>query len=140
MPGITDVDAIEPWEYSLYIPHDARAVPITRRTLRLILTAHGLPGLLDVAELLATELITNAVRHTKGPAALRIHWADGILRIGAWDTDPTPPAPVLRLTEVPETGRGLDLVHHCADKWGWYPLLSAGDLGKYVWCELAAAA
>ncbi|ARF55729.1 ATP-binding protein [Streptomyces gilvosporeus] len=140
MPEIADVDATEPWEYSLYIPHDPRAVPITRHTLRLVLTAHGLAGFIEVAELLASELITNAVRHTKGPAALRIHWADGILRIGAWDTDPAPPALALRLTNEVESGRGLDLVHSCADKWGWYPLLSTGDLGKYVWCELAAAA
>ncbi|MEU9115764.1 ATP-binding protein [Streptomyces sp. NPDC048483] len=134
------ISMVKPWEYSLYIPHDPRAVPITRRTLHLILTAHGLPHLIEIAELLATELITNAVRHTEGPAALRVHWADGILRLGSWDTDPTPPALVLRLTDDTESGRGLDLVHSCSDKWGWYPLLSTGDLGKYVWCELAAAA
>jgi hypothetical protein len=78
----------EPWEYSLYIPNDPRAVTISRRTLRLILTMHGLIRLVDVAELLATELITNAVRHTKGPAALRVRWSAGVLRIGAWDADP----------------------------------------------------
>lgn len=61
----------EPWEYTLYIPNDVRAVTVSRRTLRLILTLHGLIGLADTAELLATELIANAVRHTKGPAALR---------------------------------------------------------------------
>jgi len=32
----------EPWEYSLSIPNDPRAVTICRRTLRLILTMHGL--------------------------------------------------------------------------------------------------
>jgi hypothetical protein len=64
----------EPWEYSLRIPNDPRAVPICRRTLRLILTMHGLIRLVDTAELLATELVSNAVRHTKGPAALRVRW------------------------------------------------------------------
>lgn len=128
----------EPWDYSLYIPNDPRAVPISRRTLRLILTAHGLPHLTESAELLASELISNAVRHTKGPAALRLHWSDGVLRIGVWDTDPTPPAPALRLTDLPEYGRGLDLVSMCCDDWGWYPLMSTGDVGKYVWCDLAA--
>ncbi|MFD0005804.1 ATP-binding protein [Streptomyces sp. NPDC127178] len=75
----------ELWEYSLYIPNDVRAVTVSRRTLRLILTMHGLISLVDVAELLATELVSNAVRHTKGPAALRVRWAAGVLRIGAWD-------------------------------------------------------
>ncbi|AIR98498.1 ATP-binding protein [Streptomyces glaucescens] len=132
----------EPWEYSLYIPNDVRAVTVCRRTLRLILTMHGLIGRVDVAELLATELVSNAVRHTKGPAALRVRWAPpGTLRIGAWDADPEPPeAPVTfdSATEL-EEGRGLALVRACSDLWGWQPLSRFGNRGKYVWCELEAA-
>ncbi|MGW3667076.1 ATP-binding protein, partial [Streptomyces sp. NPDC005141] len=43
----------EPWDYTLHIPHDLRAVTVCRRTVRLILTLHGLIRLADVAELLA---------------------------------------------------------------------------------------
>ncbi|MET8244731.1 ATP-binding protein [Streptomyces sp. NPDC005202] len=130
-----------PWEYCLYIPNDLRAVTISRRTLRLILTIHGLIGLVDVAELLAAELISNAVRHTKGPAALRVRWAAGVLRIGAWDADPEPPEPPVPLGQVvdSEEGRGLALVKACADLWGWQPLARNGNRGKVVWCELTAA-
>jgi len=128
----------EPWEYTLYIPNDVRSVTVSRRTLRLILTLHDLIRLVDVAELLATELVSNAVRHTKGPAALRVRWAAGVLRIGAWDADPQPPQPVGEL-ELAEEGRGLALVRACADLWGWQPLSRDGRSGKYVWCELAAA-
>ncbi|MEV7860708.1 ATP-binding protein [Streptomyces hirsutus] len=129
----------ESWEYSLYIPNDPRAVTISRRTLRLILTMHGLIRLVDVAELLATELITNAVTHTKGPAALRVRWSAGVLRIGAWDADPEPPdAPAeLNGSIIDEGGRGLALVRACSDLWGWQPLSRFGNRGKYVWCELA---
>lgn len=131
----------EPWEYSLYIPNDLRAVTVSRRTLRLILTMHGLIGLVDVAELLAAELVSNAVRHTKGPAALRVCWSAGVLRIGAWDADPEPPEPPRPLDESGELeeGRGLALVRACADLWGWHPLSRHGNRGKFVWCELAAA-
>ncbi|MFL4904256.1 ATP-binding protein [Streptomyces sp. MMS24-I2-30] len=131
----------EPWEYSLYIPNDVRAVTVSRRTLRLILTIHGLIGLVDVAELLATELVSNAVRHTKGPAALRVRWSAGVLRIGAWDADPEPPEPPLPLDQLSdlEDGRGLALVRACSDLWGWQPLTRQGSRGKYVWCELADA-
>ncbi len=102
----------EPWEYTLYIPNDVRAVTVSRRTLRLILTMHGLISLVDTAELLATELVANAVRHTKGPAALRVRWAAGVLRIGAWDADPEPPEPPGELERLGEgeEGRGLALV------------------------------
>ncbi|MFI5677832.1 ATP-binding protein [Streptomyces cellulosae] len=133
----------EPWEYCLYIPNDPRAVTVSRRTLRLILTMHGLIGLVDVAELLAAELVSNAVRHTKGPAALRVRWSAGVLRIGAWDADPEPPeAPRVleQLGELAEEGRGLALVRACADLWGWHPLSRHGNRGKYVWCELTSAA
>ncbi|GAB3173985.1 ATP-binding protein [Streptomyces incanus] len=131
----------DPWEYCLYIPNDPRAVTISRRTLRLILTMHGLIRLVDTAELLAAELVSNAVRHTKGPAALRVRWAAGVLRIGAWDADPAPPEPPVPLGRVMdlEEGRGLALIKAYADLWGWQPLAREGDRGKVVWCELAAA-
>ncbi|CAL9449326.1 ATP-binding protein [Streptomyces cellulosae] len=132
----------EPWEYSLHIPNDVRAVTVSRRTLRLILTVHGLITLVDIAELLATELVANAVRHTKGPAALRVRWSPpGTLRIGAWDADPSPPQPPQPLAAVleAEDGRGLGLVRACADVWGWQPLVRDGSRGKFVWCEVGAA-
>jgi anti-sigma regulatory factor (Ser/Thr protein kinase) len=131
----------EPWEYSLYIPNDPRGVTVSRRTLRLILTMHGLIGLVDVAELLATELVSNAVRHTKGPAALRVSWSAGVLRIGAWDADPEPPEPPRALDQLGEAeeGRGLALVRACSDLWGWHPLARHGNRGKYVWCQLPAS-
>ncbi|GGX09728.1 ATPase [Streptomyces malachitofuscus] len=130
------------WEYSLHIPNDPRAVTVSRRTLRLILTLHGLIGLVDVAELLAAELVSNAVRHTKGPAALRVRWSPpGTLRIGAWDADPEPPRPPEPFERAVERedGRGLALVRACADVWGWQPLVRDGSRGKFVWCELGAA-
>ncbi|PZT69442.1 ATP-binding protein [Streptomyces sp. SW4] len=131
----------EPWEYSLHIPNDLRAVTVCRRTLRLILTLHGLIRLADVAELLAAELVANAVRHTKGPAALRVRWSGtGTLRIGAWDADPSPPEPPRPFEQAAEAeeGRGLALVRACADVWGWQPLARDGNRGKYVWCEVAS--
>ncbi|MHC3468375.1 ATP-binding protein [Streptomyces sp. 7R007] len=129
----------ESWEYSLSIPNDPRAVTVCRRTLRLILTLHGLIRLVDVAELLAAELVSNAVRHTKGPAALRVRWSAGVLRIGAWDANPEPPQPPGTWELLAEAGRGLALVRACSDLWGWQPLSRHGNRGKYVWCELAAA-
>ncbi|MFI6404719.1 ATP-binding protein [Streptomyces sp. NPDC050548] len=131
-----------PWEYSLHIPNDLRSVTVCRRTLRLVLTMHGLIGLVDTAELLATELVGNAVRHTDGPAALRVSWAPDTLRIGAWDANPEPPHPPRELTAITdlEDERGLALVAACAKQWGWQPLSRGGRRGNNVWCELGGAA
>ncbi|MEU7044161.1 ATP-binding protein [Streptomyces varsoviensis] len=136
----------ETWDYTLYVPHDDRAAAVARATLRAVLALHDLPHLTDRAELLATELLSNALRHTDGPASMRLWWSDGKLRIGVWDTDPQPPhvRAVVDLAAVPEageedeTGRGLQLVTLCSDDWGWYSLGEEffGFKGKYVWCEL----
>jgi hypothetical protein len=102
---------------------------------------HGLIRLVDTAELLATELVSNAVRHTKGPAAMRVRWAVGVLRVGAWDASPELPEPagVLEQFAELEEGRGLALVRACSDLWGWQPLARGGNRGKYVWCDLFTA-
>ena len=127
------------WEYTLYVPHDPRAVGICRRTLRDILTAHHLPTLVEPAELLASELLGNAIRHTTGPAALKLRQSGSSFRLGAWDTDPTPPTGT---RPNDETGRGLQLIQAYADDWGWFQLNGNGtadgngSAGKYVWCEL----
>ncbi|MGW4021729.1 ATP-binding protein [Streptomyces sp. NPDC005009] len=95
-------------------------------------------GLVDVA-----GLVADAVRHTKGPAALRVHWAAGVLRIGAWDTGPAPPdapLPFERSADLGlEDGRGPALVRAYSDLWGRQPLSRDGNKGKLVWCEPGAA-
>ncbi|KUO15450.1 ATP-binding protein, partial [Streptomyces dysideae] len=118
-------------------PHDPRSVAISRRTLADILTTHHLPTLIEPAQLLASELLGNAIRHTTGPAALKLRQSGRSFRLGAWDTDPTPPT-----TEAPaddEAGRGLQLIKSYADDWGWFQVDGPrGGRGKYIWCELDA--
>ncbi len=143
-----------PWTYSLRLPNDPRAARISRVTLRAVLASHGMAELTDTAELLTCELVTNAVRHSDGPAQLRIrHLCENRLRVSIWDTNPTipapfdtPPSPLDRFTALTEaaarldatSGRGLLIVRLCADNWGGYPL--ADDLfgisGKLLWFEL----
>lgn len=47
----------------------------------------------EAALLVATELVTNAVRHTGGPCVLEVAWAAGGIDIDVTDPDPTPPRP-----------------------------------------------
>lgn len=76
----------------------------------------------------------------KGPAALRVRWSAGVLRIGAWDADPEPPEPPRESAALGEAEAGLAMVRACSDLWGWQPLTRHGNRGKYVWCELTSVA
>ncbi|MEU9207469.1 ATP-binding protein [Streptomyces sp. NPDC048415] len=136
--------------YALQLPHDVCAPRIARVTLRAVLTRHGLTQLIDTAELLTSELVTNAYRHSTGPATLRLRALPGArLRVSVWDANPHIPPPFDRrpgpLHPVPaeaDGGRGLLLVCHYADAWGGYPL--GDDLfgrgGKLLWCALGPQA
>ncbi|MFD7707472.1 ATP-binding protein [Streptomyces sp. NPDC059786] len=119
-------------------------------TLRAVLPAYGLTELLDTAELLASELTTNAYRHTRGPAALRLKVLGDAgppgVRVSVWDTDPyipeffgkPPGRGGLPHTEA-DGGRGLHLVRRCADRWGGFRLGDgSGWGGKLLWCELGS--
>lgn len=115
---------------------DLRAVPETRRALRELLSHWGRPGRSDIAELLTSELVTNALVHTDrdavltatvGPRGLRVEVRDFVAR-----------RPRLRVPHADDgtNGRGILLVQSLADAWG----VRAHGVGKAVWFELDAGA
>ncbi len=125
--------AIEPFEYRLLIPHDARAVRVARTTLRAALISHGLNELTGRAELLAGEMLANAIVHTSGDAELSVWWSQwGVLRMTVRDTSPRPPT-LRAVRPYGEDGRGMRLLQALADRWGCSPLPSS----KSVWCEIS---
>ncbi|KUF15026.1 ATP-binding protein [Streptomyces silvensis] len=129
----------DPWDYELWFPRDPRGPGIARVTLRAVLAAHGLVGLTDRAELLATELATNSVRHTRGPASVHLQWLHPVLRVSLWDADPELPALPTQPAPHADGGRGLLILDMVADRWGGYPIGARprGPGGKTVWFELA---
>ncbi|WP_405916897.1 ATP-binding protein [Streptomyces sp. NBC_00728] len=139
-------DASPSWAYALQLPHDPLAPRVARVTLRAVLNGHGMARIADTAELLASELVTNAYRHSGGPAMLRLRaLGGGRLRVSVWDADPHIPPPFDKphgtLRPVPaeaDGGRGLFLVCHFADAWGGYALGDDlfGRSGKLLWCEV----
>jgi anti-sigma regulatory factor (Ser/Thr protein kinase) len=115
---------------------DLRAVPEVRRALRELLRQWGRPGRSEIAELLTSELVTNALIHTDhdavltatvGPAGLRVEVRDFVAR------RPRLRAPI---ADDGTHGRGLVLVQSLADAWG----VRVHGVGKAVWFELDAGA
>ncbi|QKW27803.1 ATP-binding protein [Streptomyces seoulensis] len=146
---MSTVSLPDTWVYALRLPHDPRAARVARMTVRAVLHGHGRHEVLDAVELLTSELVTNAYRHTRGPASLRLTaLADGRLRVGVWDSHPRVPAPfgepprdhVSPAPPDAEGGRGLHLVQAHAARWGG---MSLGDgvldrgAGKLLWFEVS---
>ncbi|MFI1729962.1 ATP-binding protein [Streptomyces acidicola] len=138
-----------PWQYELHFPCDPRGPGIARVTLRAVLDVHGLVELADRAELLASELATNSVRHTKGPASVRLQWLHPVLRVSVWDMSPDLPSglpgtrggpPALPGVDA-DGGRGLLILDSVADRWGGCAMGEGpyGPGGKTLWFELALA-
>jgi anti-sigma regulatory factor (Ser/Thr protein kinase) len=85
------------------------------------------------AQLLATELVTNAARHAQSPVELTIAHGNGRVRIEARDDSPaTPTSPSV---DTPTRHRGLHLIEDLSQGWG---VEARDDTGKVVWCELAS--
>ncbi|MDH6440244.1 anti-sigma regulatory factor (Ser/Thr protein kinase) [Streptomyces sp. SAI-144] len=116
-------------------PADPGAVRAARTAVRNRLAAWNLDGLADIAALLVSELVTNALRHATGPIGVRLvrpEAVDGVLLVEVSDPLPDPPRERIAALDD-ESGRGLQLVAHAARRWGTRP----GVTGKTVWFELS---
>ncbi|MCX4749955.1 ATP-binding protein [Kitasatospora sp. NBC_01287] len=89
----------------------------------------------EKAELLVSELVTNALLHGTRPGQLirlGLETDGDLLWISVEDASEAPPRP--RLAADEESGRGLLLVERLSEKWGWGP---REGTGKRVWCACA---
>lgn len=102
--------------------------------LRSLLADAGREDLLDPAQLLVSEVVTNALVHSASPIDVSMAaTSDGVLvEVG----DGSEHVPQLRhYALTANTGRGLALLERTADAWGVVP----GLRGKTVWFQLSAA-
>ncbi|MCO5998505.1 ATP-binding protein [Actinoallomurus sp. WRP9H-5] len=88
----------------------------------------------ETAELLISELVTNALRHGVGPIRLSIRFLGGVLRFEVADAGPRYPR-MRPVDDEDEGGRGLHLVESLSSRWGY----ARATIGKVVWFELPAA-
>jgi anti-sigma regulatory factor (Ser/Thr protein kinase) len=124
------------------------AVSCSRLFVKLMLQRWGCAAsLVETAELLVSELTTNAIRATgvvdpevdplalRGVSLVRVQVTafQGRVFVSVWDSDPCPP--VLQDGGLDaEGGRGLLLVSALSARWGYYPSPRGG---KVVWAAIA---
>ena len=120
----------------LTLPAERESVPHARRFSRSVSTVSGIGHIADDAEVLVSELVTNAVRHATVPGSalcLKLLRTGPRLRIEVHDQSAAVPRP-RPVDLMEETGRGWFLVAVMADRHGTDHTPS----GKSVWCEVRA--
>ncbi|MGY4995521.1 SpoIIE family protein phosphatase [Streptomyces sp. 900105245] len=123
--GIPD-DHVAEWR----LDAEPLAVPRARRLVRERLLTWCLPHAVETAELLVSEVVTNAVRHAQGDRiGLRVVRTDALL-FEVTDDEPALPA-MLSAGPLDESGRGLRVVSRLAREWG----ASTSGHRKTVWFE-----
>jgi serine phosphatase RsbU (regulator of sigma subunit) len=88
-----------------------------------------LASMVDTTQLLASELVTNAIRYAEGPVTLRLI-KEGALVCEVLDSSPALPK-LQHAAKDDECGRGLQIVSKLSGRWGARRIPS----GKVVWCE-----
>lgn len=120
------------------LPHSLAAPGLARR--HLLQRVDGWPAdVLDLAVLLTSELVSNAVVHGHSPVELLVSHDGHRIRVEVADGLPGP------LPQAPDrpagdrtSGRGLVIVDQLADRWGCRP--RENPAGKVVWFELSHGA
>ena len=89
----------------------------------------------EVAALVVSELVTNAVLHARSEILLRLDVGEGTVRIEVVDRSPDELVPPGSPSLDAERGRGLGIVAAVSRRWG----VELDRGAKTVWCELDAA-
>lgn len=119
-------DRIACWE----LPSEPSVVAQARARTAGQLAGWGLQEITFTAELLVSELVTNAIRHAQPPIQLRLIW-DEVLSVEVSDGSSTAPH-LRRAGRWDEDGRGLMLVAQLAERWGTRHTRT----GKTIWAQV----
>jgi len=102
-----------------------------RRFVLDVLHQRGAESLSEVAELLVSELVTNALLHARSAMTVRVSEDPKRVRVEVTDASPVVPHRSGYGAEA-TTGRGLELVDALSSRWG----AALRAPGKVVWFEL----
>jgi hypothetical protein len=91
---------------------------------------------LDLVLLLATELVTNAIVHSRQAFQITVSLAESGVLVSVADLSPVFPSVNRAACHLETGGRGLAMVEIAAKRWG----VEATEAGKKIWFEVARGA
>jgi anti-sigma regulatory factor (Ser/Thr protein kinase) len=115
-------------------PADPTSPALARGFVQARLDEWNRPDLAEVACLLTSEVVTNAVLHAKSELQLRLRLTDTVLRVEIEDGTSSMRRPHW-IADLADRGRGLVIVETLSVSWGVRP---KGE-GKVVWFHLDAS-
>jgi anti-sigma regulatory factor (Ser/Thr protein kinase) len=138
LPGLTAPPDAVAGPCELVLNPDPESVRAARDFTAMTLRDWKLDDLVDEAVIVASELVTNAIRHgtrctvsAVNTAMVHLAWQRQADKIICVVTDSSDQPPVLEDADMAsESGRGLQVVHALAAAWGWAML---GTCQKVVW-------
>ena len=125
----------EPPADTLMLPGHRQSVGTGRHWVVRTIVEHGVTGMANqVVELLASELLANAVLHGPegGAVGLEVRCTDDTVRVSVSDAGGQSPV-VLHREPAAAAGRGMAIVEAMSTRWGVH---EHEDGGKTVWFEL----
>jgi len=123
------------------LPSIPESVPVARFHVRAALGFHELGEYADDAEIITSELVTNAIQHVCNDGTGTV----AVILARIWNreavtvvvSDSSPEGPVIRERSADgERGRRLQIVEALSAHWGWHP----EDGGKAIFATLAKEA
>lgn len=121
----------DPSRGEVYLASRPGSAARARRLAVAVMLKWGLDSHAELVELLVSELVGNAVRHTGGGFGLRIRRPRGLVKVEVRDASRALPC-LLPVQALDVGGRGLFLVNKLSARWG----VDLQPRGKTTWFEL----
>lgn len=122
-----------PADAEVWLSSRPESAGTARRLTVEVLRSWNLGQLAETGELLVSELVGNAVRHTGARTfGLKVTRRRGWIRVEVCDPSRALPCRVPIVRDLDESGRGLLLVDMLSDRWG----VDLLPRGKTTWFEL----
>jgi anti-sigma regulatory factor (Ser/Thr protein kinase) len=127
-----DLFVPEMWRGEIGLAGDPTSAREARAFVRMALHERVSPAILHDGLLLASEMVSNVIRHAGTPLTLSLEIHRGYLRMTVTDGAQPFESDAAGASTERESGRGMGIIAALSRRWG----IGATPVGKSIWAEL----